>query len=84
MSRPGNCYDNAALESSYSSLKRELLHRCQFATRASARIAFFERIEVVYNRERLYSVLGFKSPVDFETKQNPLFITKILGYAGEK
>lgn len=70
MSRPGNCYDNAAMESFWSSLKRELVHRCQFATRAEARTAIFEWIEVFYNRERFHSALGFKSPVDFETQLN--------------
>jgi len=70
MSRPGNCYDNAAMESFWSSLKRELVHRCQFATRAEARAAIFEWIEVFYNRERFHSALGFKSPVDFETNLN--------------
>ena len=70
MSRPGNCYDNAAMESFWSSLKRELVHRCQFATRAQARAAIFEWIEVFYNRERFHSALGFKSPVDFETQLN--------------
>jgi len=70
MSRPGNCYDNAARESFWSSLKRELVHRCQFATRAEAKAAIFEWIEVFYNRERFHSTLGFKSPVDFETNLN--------------
>lgn len=70
MSRPGNCNDNAAMESFWSSLKRELVHCCQFATRAEARAAIFEWIEVFYNRERLNSALGFKSPVDFETQLN--------------
>jgi len=70
MSRPGNCYDNAAMESFWSSLKRELVHRCQFTTHAEARAAIFEWIEVFYNRERLHSALGFHSPVDFETKLN--------------
>lgn len=70
MSRRGNCYDNAAMESFWSSLKRELVHRCQFATRAEAKAAIFEWIEVFYNRERFHSALGFKSPVDFETSLN--------------
>ena len=48
--------------------KYELVHRCQFATQARA--AIFEWIEVFYNRERLHSALGFKSPVDFETNSN--------------
>lgn len=70
MSRPGNCYDNAAMESFWSSLKRELVHRCQFANHVEARAAIFEWIEIFYNRERLHSALGFHSPVDFETKLN--------------
>jgi putative transposase len=70
MSRRGNCYDNAAMESFWSSLKRELVHRCQFATRAEAKAAVFEWIEVFYNRERFHSALGYQSPVDFETQLN--------------
>jgi putative transposase len=70
MSRRGNCYDNALMESFWSSLKRELVHRVQFATRQQAHAAIFEWIEIFYNRERLHSALGFKSPVDFETNLN--------------
>ena len=69
-SRPGNCYDNAAMESFWSRRKRELGPRRQFATHQEARAAIFEWIEVFYNRERLHSALGFKSPVDFETQRN--------------
>jgi len=70
MSRRGNCYDNALMESFWSSLKRELVHRTRFATRREAHAAIFEWIEIFYNRERLHSALGFKSPVDFETNLN--------------
>jgi transposase InsO family protein len=70
MSRRGNCYDNAAMESFWSSLKRELIHRRHFATRAEARAAIFEWVEVFYNRTRRHSALGFQSPVDFETQLN--------------
>ena len=70
MSRKGNCYDNAAMESFWSSLKRELVHRERFATRAEARAAVFDWIEIFYNRERLHSALGFQSPVDFEKQLN--------------
>ena len=70
MSRKGNCYDNAAMESFWSSLKRELVHRERFATRAEARAAVFEWIEIFYNRERLHSAFGYQSPVDFETQLN--------------
>ncbi len=70
MSRRGNCYDNAAMESFWSALKRELVHRRHFATPAEARAAIFDWIEVFYNRVRLHSALGYQSPVDFETKLN--------------
>lgn len=70
MSRRGNCYDNALMESFWSTLKRELVHRFEFATRAEARAAIFEWIEVFYNRERFHSALGYQSPVDFETQLN--------------
>lgn len=70
MSRRGNCYDNAMMESFWSTMKRELVHRCCFATRAQARAAIFEWIEAFYNRTRLHSALNYKSPVDFETQLN--------------
>jgi putative transposase len=70
MSRRCNCYENAAMESFWSSLKRDLVHRWQFATRAQAKAAVFAWIEVFYNRERFHSALGYQSPVDFETNLN--------------
>jgi transposase InsO family protein len=70
MSRRGNCYDNAMMESFWSSLKRGLVHQQTFATRADARAAIFEWIEVFYNRVRFHSALDCKSPVDFETQLN--------------
>lgn len=70
MSRAGNCYDNAAMESFWGKLKTELVHRHHFATRQQARLAVFEYVEVFYNRVRLHSALGFKSPVDFEQQLN--------------
>jgi len=70
MSRKGCCYDNASIESFWSSLKNELVHRCAYQTRAQARQSIFEWIEVYYNRVRLHSSLGYKSPVDFENQLN--------------
>jgi putative transposase len=70
MSRKANCYDNATMESFWSTLKHELVYRCQFRTRAEARRYLFEWIEVFYNRTRLHSSLGYKSPVDFENQLN--------------
>ncbi len=65
MSGPGNCYDNAMMESFFATLKSECAdHR--FATRAQARRALFEYIEVWYNRQRRHSALDYRSPVAFE------------------
>ena len=58
------------MESFWSTLKRELIHRREFPTRAEARAAIFEWIEVFYNRRRFHSALGFTSPVDFENQTN--------------
>lgn len=66
MSRRGNCYDNAAAESFFSSLKRERVRRRIYATRQEARADLFDYIEVFYNRTRRHSHLGNVSPVDFE------------------
>jgi len=66
MSSTGNCYDNAAMESFWSSLKTESLHQLQFLTHHAARLAIFDYIETFYNPKRLHSALGYHSPVDFE------------------
>jgi putative transposase len=66
MSRAGNCYDNAPMESFFSTLKSELIHHRRYATRAEARADIFEFIEVFYNRFRRHSALAFQSPVMFE------------------
>lgn len=66
MSAKGNCYDNAAMESFWSTLKSELLHDQSFQDLPQVRLAIFEYIEVFYNRRRLHSALGYQSPVEFE------------------
>ena len=72
MSRKGNCYDNAVMEAFWSTVKLELVYRQAqgFATRAIARNALFEYIEVFYNRQRLHSALGYRSPAAFENARN--------------
>jgi transposase InsO family protein len=70
MSRRACCYDNAAMESFWATLKRELVHRTTFATRVDAREKIFEYIEVFYNRERLHSTLGYVTPETFEGRDN--------------
>jgi len=66
MSRKGNCWDNAHVESFFHSLKTELVYRRNFKTRKEAMEAIFEWIETWYNRQRLHSSLGYMSPVAFE------------------
>ena len=66
MSRKGNCWDNAPVESFLGTLEQELVNRCRFATRQQARQAVFEYIEVWYNRQRRHSSLGYVSPAEFE------------------
>jgi putative transposase len=70
MSCKGNCYDNAFIESFWSSLKYETVYHRRFATRADARSAIFDYIEAFYNRTRLHSSLGYVSPLTFESKLN--------------
>lgn len=66
MSRTGDCYDNAMAESFFATLKAELIDRQAWPTRRAARGAIFEWIEGFYNRQRLHSALGYRSPVAFE------------------
>jgi putative transposase len=70
MSRRGNCYDNAFIESFWSSLKYEVVYHQRFATFADARTAIFNYIETFYNRTRLHSSLAYQSPIAFESQLN--------------
>ena len=74
MSRKGNCWDNAPMESFMATLKTELSHHHDFHTRQEARQAIFEYIEVFYNRQRSHSALGYKTPVQFEQNIESLSI----------
>jgi len=68
MGAVGTAYDNAAAESLFATIKRELVHRHRFPTRDAARTAIFEFIEVFYNRRRLHSSIGYLSPEAFERR----------------
>jgi transposase InsO family protein len=70
MSRKGNCYDNAAMESFWSTLKLELVYRQLFVSHRQAQSEIFDYIEVFYNRQRLHSALNYLSPVAFELQNN--------------
>lgn len=70
MSRKGDCYDNAAKESFYSSMKREWVFGRNYQTRREARADLFEYIEIFYNRQRRHSTLGYLSPAEFEERRN--------------
>jgi transposase InsO family protein len=68
MSRKGNCYDNAVMESFFHTLKMEHVYWQSYVTRQQAENSLFEFIELFYNAERLHSSLGYKSPADYEKK----------------
>jgi len=68
LAAPGQCWDNAVAESFWSTLKEELVYQHSWPTRARARQAIFEFVEVFYNRERLHSSLGYLSPAEYEAR----------------
>jgi putative transposase len=68
MSAKGYCYDNAAMESFFHTLKTEHVYFCQFKTRQEAISSVFEYIEIFYNRQRIHSTLGYLSPLEFEQR----------------
>ena len=69
MSRRGNCWDNAPVESFFATLKRELVHRSAWRTGADARADVFDYIEVFYNRTRRHFALEYLSPTQFEEQR---------------
>lgn len=70
MSRVGDCYDNAAMESFWGTLKSELVHHSDYRSRQQARRSIFRYIECWYNRKRRHSAIGYKSPEQFEASLN--------------
>jgi putative transposase len=69
MSRKGNCWDNAPMESFFATLKMERVYRRKYQTREEARQDNFQYIEVWYNRKRRHSSIGYLSPEQFEKQQ---------------
>ena len=67
MSGQGNCFDNACVESFFATLKRERVYRRRYRSRAEARVDLFDYIEVFYNRQRRHSLLGQRSPAEYES-----------------
>lgn len=72
MSRKGNCWDNAPMESFFHTLKTKLVMHCDYQTREQARASLFEYMEVFYNRQRRHSSLHYANPLDFEVINQPL------------
>ncbi|MFZ0370373.1 MAG: IS3 family transposase [Halobacillus sp.] len=70
MSRKGNCYDNAVVESFFHTLKTEHINFEKYETREQAKLSIFNYIELFYNRKRLHSTLGYRSPVEFEKTES--------------
>jgi len=70
MSRSGNCYDNAVMESFFGTFKTELVYHEHYRTRTQARTSIFDYIEVFYNRQRRHSAIGYQSPEQFEAGLN--------------
>jgi transposase InsO family protein len=66
MSRSGNCYDNAFMESFFGTLKKELVHGERYRTRQEARLSIFEYVMMFYNQTRRHSALGYRSPAQYE------------------
>jgi putative transposase len=71
MSRKGNCWDNAPMESFFHTLKTELVMHCDYQTRAQARSSLFDYLEVFYNRQRRHSAIHYAAPLAFERQQSP-------------
>src|SRR3990167_8218984 len=79
MSKRGDCYDNASMESWNHSFKVEAIHGEKFLTRAAAKRHVFDYIDVYYNRKRLHSRLDYQSPVYFETQNVAQLSVRFFG-----
>ncbi len=79
MSRKGNCWDNAVMESFFSRLKVELIYAESYKQVEEARAGIFEYIEIFYNRKRRHSSLGYVSPHEYEQQVQPLTVSTFCG-----
>ena len=79
MSRKGNCWDNAVMESFFSRLKVELIYPEAYRTFEALRAGLFEYIEIFYNRQRRHSALRYLSPEHFESIPNPTTVSAVCG-----
>ncbi len=79
MSRKGNCWDNAVMESFFSRFKVELIYAENYTTTEAARVGIFEYIELFYNRHRRHSAIGYDSPYEYEQQYNNLTVSTIRG-----
>ena len=77
MSRTGNCYDNAPMESFFHTLKVELVHQRRWATRDEARRDLFAYVEGYYNRARIHSALGYLTPEQAEHRSAPVSCMRV-------
>ena len=79
MSRKGDCWDNAPMESFFHTLKTELVIHCDYKTRDDARASLFDYMEVFYNRQRRHSSIGYEAPLPFEAMKSPGKVSVVRG-----
>ena len=79
MSRKGDCWDNAPMESFFHTLKTELVIHCDYKTRDDARASLFDYMEVFYNRQRRHSSIGYEAPLPFEAMKSPGKVSIVRG-----
>jgi len=79
MSRKGDCWDNAPMESFFHTLKTELVMHCDYKTRDDARVSLFDYMEVFYNRQRRHSSIRYEAPLPFEAMKSPGKVSTVRG-----
>ena len=79
MSRKGDCWDNAPMESFFHTLKTELVMHCDYKTRNDARVSLFDYMEVFYNRQRRHSSISYEAPLPFEAMKSPNKLSTVRG-----